>query len=119
MLWDLYQHYQINQLESKLTRVQDQAADDGAARRTATHTEERVDRLVLLCRAMFELLQESTGHTEERLSAKILEIDLRDGQGDGKMSPIPKRCPKCEAMMSPRFGRCLFCGQASASGPAL
>ena len=119
MLWDLYQHYQINELESKLTRVQDQAADDGAARRAAAHVEERVDRLVLLCRALFELLQESTGHTEERLSAKILEIDLRDGQADGRMSPIPKHCPKCEAMMSPRFGRCLFCGHASESGPAL
>ena len=119
MLWDLYQHYQINQLESKLTRVQDHAADDGAARRTAAHMEERIDRLVLLCRAMFELLQESTGHTDERLSAKILEIDLRDGQADGRMSPIPRRCPRCEAMMSPRFGRCLFCGHASESGPAL
>lgn len=119
MLWDLYQHYQIGQLESRVDRVQTATVEDAASRRAAAHLEERVDRLVLLCRAMFELLQESTGHTEERLSAKILEIDMRDGQRDGKMSPRPARCPKCEAMMSPRFGRCLFCGEASASGPAL
>ena len=120
MLWDLYQHYQINQLESKLTRVQDQAAGDGAARRAAAHNG-RTASTGWCCSAarLFELLQESTGHTEERLAAKILEIDMRDGQADGRMSPIPKRCPKCEAMMSPRFGRCLFCGQASESGPAL
>jgi hypothetical protein len=119
MLWDLYQHYQIDQLESKLTRVENQTTEDGAARRAAAHLEERVDRLVLLCRALFELHQESTGHAEERLSAKILEIDMRDGLADGRMSPIPERCPKCEAMMSPRFGRCLFCGYISPSGPAL
>lgn len=49
---------------------------------------------------MFEL----GGIPEETLIAKILEIDLRDGQKDGRMSPTPKRCPKCEAMMSPKFG---------------
>ena len=119
MLWDLYQHYQIAQLESRVDRAQTATAEDSGARRATLHLEERVDRLVLLCRAMFELLQESTGHTEERLSAKILEIDLRDGRADGKMSPHPTRCPKCEAMMSPRFGRCLFCGEQSAAGPAL
>ena len=119
MLWDLYQHYQIEQLESRVDRVQTATAEDSGARRASQHLEERVDRLVLLCRAMFELLQESTGHTDERLSAKIPEIDLRDGQADGRMSPSPKRCPKCDAMMSPRFGRCLFCGEKSASGPAL
>jgi hypothetical protein len=73
MLWDLYQHYQIEQLESRVDRVQTATAEDSGARRASQHLEERVDRLVLLCRAMFELLQESTGHTDERLSAKILE----------------------------------------------
>jgi hypothetical protein len=73
--------------------------------------EERIDRLVLLCRAMFELMQEtSNAFTEDRLLAKVLEIDLRDGQADGKMTAKPKRCPKCDAMIAPKFGRCLFCG---------
>jgi hypothetical protein len=53
---------------------------------------------------------QSSGISEAQLSAKVTEIDLRDGQADGRMSPKPKRCPRCDAMISPKFGRCLFCG---------
>jgi hypothetical protein len=44
------------------------------------------------------------------LRNKIVEVDLRDGQADNRMTRRAKKCPKCEAMMSPKFGRCLFCG---------
>jgi hypothetical protein len=44
-------------------------------------------------------------------------VDLRDGTADGKVAPKPKRCPKCDAMISPKFGRCLFCGHQDASAP--
>jgi hypothetical protein len=82
---------------------------DEATVRAAAHIEEKVDRLALICRAMFELMQAS-GITEDQFKAKVLEIDLRDGQADGRITPKPKKCPKCEAMISPSFGRCLFCG---------
>lgn len=118
MLWDLYQQFRINDLEAKLAGAEAAASGgDVAARRFSAQVDERVDRLALLCRAMFELLAERTGVTEEQLSAKILEIDLRDGQQDGKMSSKPTRCPKCDAMISPRFGRCLFCGEKGPSAP--
>ncbi len=118
MLWDLYEHIRINNLEAKLAGTEATASGgDAAARRHTAQLEERVDRLALLCRAMFELLGERAGVTEEQLSAKILEIDLRDGQQDGKMTPKPTRCPKCDAMISPRFGRCLFCGEKGPSAP--
>lgn len=115
MLWDLYQQYRIEQTDTKLDRVETAAAEDAAKVRTALRLEEKVDRLALICRAMFELMQESSGIPEERLKAKILEIDLRDGQADGRVSAQPKRCPKCAAMMSPQFGRCLFCGHQDGS----
>ena len=81
------------------------------------HLVEKVEGLALITRALFELLEESTGVSEEQLRAKITEIDLRDGQADGRMSPRPTKCPKCDAMMSPRFGRCLFCGEQDKSAP--
>ena len=118
MLWDLYQQIRINDLEAQVAGAQAGAAGgDAAARRHAAHLEERVDRLALLSRALFELLAERTGVTEEQLSARVLEIDLRDGQRDGRMSPKPTRCPKCDAMISPRFGRCLFCGEQGPNAP--
>ena len=118
MLWDLYQQYRIEQTDGKLDRVETAAAGDAASVRAALRLEEKVDRLALICRAMFELMQESNGIPEERLKAKVLDIDLRDGHADGKVSPQQRRCPKCKAMMSPQFGRCLFCGHQDGSADA-
>jgi hypothetical protein len=109
MLWDLFQQYQIQQLDRKIDIAQETALHSQG--RSILELEERIARLALICRAMFELLQESAPElTEQKLSAKVVEIDLRDGQADGRMTPKGKRCPKCDAMMSPKFGRCLFCG---------
>jgi hypothetical protein len=33
------------------------------------------------------------------------------------MTPKPTRCPKCDAMISPKFGRCRFCGEQDKSAP--
>jgi hypothetical protein len=106
-LWDAYQSSQIYQLNSRIDRLQDAGAREQAAARVATELEEKVNRLALICRAMFELMP---GLSEDQLKAKIQEIDERDGQADGRMTQRAKKCPNCDAMMSPKFGRCLFCG---------
>jgi hypothetical protein len=115
MLWDLLQHYQIGQLDAKLDRMQGAASRDTIARDATRNLENRIEGLALITQALFELLQESTGVSQDKLRAKITEIDLRDGQADGRVTPVPKKCPKCDAMMSPRFGRCLFCGEQDKS----
>ena len=117
MFWDLFQHYQIGQLDERLARVQADAATQAGNVVAARMVDERVDRLVLMCHALFELVQQATGITEEQLKAKVLELDLRDGTADGRIAPKPKRCPKCDAMISPKFGRCLFCGQEDPAAP--
>jgi len=109
MLWDLYQQIRIHQLDAKIDAIEGTPSTDGLARDALVRLEEKLDRLALITRAMFELMQ-SSGISETQLSAKVTEIDLRDGQADGRMSPKPRRCPKCDAMISPKFGRCLFCG---------
>lgn len=60
---------------------------------------------------MFELMQESSGIAEDQLRNKIVEVDLRDGQADNRMTRRATKCPKCDAMMSPKFGRCLVSGR--------
>jgi hypothetical protein len=119
MLWDLIQHYQIGQLDAKLDRLQGASSEESIAREANKHLVDRVEGLALVTQALFELLQETTGVSEEKLRAKVTEIDLRDGQADGRMTRKAKKCPKCDAMMSPRFGRCLFCGHQDDSAPLL
>jgi hypothetical protein len=73
---------------------------------------ERVDQLLLVCAAMWELLSEKTGVTENDLVAKIAELDARDGIADGKMTYTPIKCPQCSRTIFPKQQRCLYCGAA-------
>ena len=75
--------------------------------------EERLDRLVLVCTAMWELIQEKTSLSEEDLLAKVREVDLRDGAEDNKIRGAIAQCPQCGRTMSPRHRRCLYCGNAN------
>jgi hypothetical protein len=110
IIWDLYQSHQISELGNRIGDVQASRTQDHVARDAASRLEEKVDKLALISCAMFELMQESSGISEEQLRKKIVEVDLRDGQADNRMTARAKKCPKCEAMISPKFGRCLFCG---------
>ncbi len=79
------------------------------AHNDAQHIEQRLDRLVLANMAMWSLLQEKTGLTEQDLLDRVQEIDLADGQADGKAGKPPVKCGECGRMMSPRHKRCLYC----------
>ncbi len=106
MIWDLYQQYQISQLESKV----------GGQNRTGTSSNEylelraRLDKLALVNMAVWSLLKEHTPLTEEDLVERVKEIDLSDGQLDGKVRAVPQTCPKCSRTLSKKHRRCLYCG---------
>lgn len=80
------------------------------ARNDVQHIEQRLDCLVLANMAMWSLLQEKTGLTEQDLLDRVQQIDLADGQADGKARRPPVKCGECGRMMSPRHKRCLYCG---------
>ncbi len=71
---------------------------------------DRLDKLLLVNMAMWELLKDRTELTEEDLMTKVQQIDLRDGRADGKISKTVAKCPKCGRTMSPRHKKCLYCG---------
>ena len=102
---DLFQSSQINT----------NAKDATNARITSTANEEhlkliaaKLDRVSLMAVAAIELLEE-LGISESRIAKKMEEIDLRDGQADGRMS-APKNCPDCGNKVSARRSSCYFCG---------
>ena len=71
---------------------------------------DKMDRLVLICRAMWELIRASNNLSEDDLLKKVTEVDLRDGTLDGKMTIPPKKCPNCNRLMSRRHTHCIYCG---------
>lgn len=70
----------------------------------------RFDRLSLICMAMWELMKKQ-GLTDEQLLEKMKELDLADGQADGKAGAAKvATCSNCGRVVSTRHRRCLYCG---------
>ena len=110
-LWDVFHQYQgcdVSSNNEALSNKLDTTKD--SIQNGIDHVDERVSHLALLCRAMFELIQERTDISNEDLAKKMEEVDLRDGHADGKISTVVKKCSQCGRTISPKFNRCLYCG---------
>ncbi len=83
-----------------------------AAIRNRETLEDRLDKLTIVCMAMWELLKEVSDLTEEHLLERVKQLDLRDGTADGKITKTVAKCPKCNRVMNPRHRKCLYCGAA-------
>lgn len=94
--------------------VPQELASDANSRALAT--ESRLNRLTLVCAAMWELLQEKTGCTPEELADRVRQIDLRDGKLDGKIDRTIRACPACGRTVTMTAVKCMYCG---AEMPAL
>lgn len=82
----------------------------GNAVRDVAHLEDRIERLSLVCMAMWSLIQDKTRLTESDLLERVKMIDLMDGVEDGKASRGVQKCHACNRTMSPKHRRCLYCG---------
>ena len=87
----------------------------GEARLTAEEAimplEHRVESLELACAGMWELLKQTTGLDDEKLVAKIKDIDVKDGRVDGKISAGVQICPACGRQSLVRNAKlCTWCG---------
>ena len=79
-----------------------------SSRRTDDLTD-RFERLTLVVQAMWAML-EADGHTQEELIAAIQELDLADGDEDGRRIEPPVDCTGCGAKVGRGLAACQFCG---------
>jgi hypothetical protein len=107
------------------------AAQAGAARntardakRTATDLQGRVDVLearcdqaLLVAEALWTILRDKLGVSEEELVDRVNDVDLSDGQLDGKVRREAQACPNCNRTIAQRFARCMYCGTPIAQSP--
>ena len=78
--------------------------------RELSSVDDRIDRLSMLCEAMWELLAENTDLTERDLKAKFTEIDERDGRQNFRRQRVAHDCAECGAKIPPVRLHCQFCG---------
>jgi hypothetical protein len=106
-IWDLQQQGQIHEAQADAAeakrRVRSQADQ-------VRDLEFSLHRMTLVSQALWELLRERYGLTEEELVAKIKEIDLRDGKLDGRLTPQRTTCPQCQHTINTQNARCIYCG---------
>jgi hypothetical protein len=107
LFWEMRQQSDISQARFMSEMAQKKTMDVNAEVRSLRQA---IDKLVLINRALWEILAESRGFTDEYLMDKVNEIDLRDGTLDGKMKTSIKKCPSCGRIMSQGRGACLYCG---------
>ena len=72
--------------------------------------EHQIARMMLMNQALWELLRERVGLTDQDLEAMVREIDLRDGVPDGQITNTPVKCPQCGRVSASKHYRCLYCG---------
>lgn len=115
LFWELYQQSKIREANKRATVASRNASRAAQNAQQVSHSirmlEDKIDSLSLTCQALWELLRDRTKLTEEELCAKISEIDLRDGQADGKMGVKGGPCSKCGRVLNQRHLRCIYCGE--------
>lgn len=73
-----------------------------------------VNRLMMICQALWELIKQSHPEfTDEDLANKVMQIDLTDGNLDGKVKRKVNHCTSCGRALNPRHMRCIYCGNVT------
>jgi hypothetical protein len=107
MLWEAYQQTQI----ASAGRTADRAAEKADhVNEDMRQLERQMGRLTLVCQAMWELIRDHTDFREEDLEQKILEVDVRDGNADGKIGGRVIACSHCGRNTNSARTHCLMCG---------
>ena len=110
LLWELWQHRRISDSESAAAAAKTTSHDAIARIEELEYTTEK---LLLLSRALWEIIQERDGVDDETLLAKVRDIDMRDGRLDGRLArPLVVKCPKCANALNKKHRRCIYCGEA-------
>jgi hypothetical protein len=116
LFFHLYQNRWISDVERTALSAENQATGHNF---NIKELEKETDMLKLVNQAMFEIMVERFGVSEEDILRKIEEIDLRDGVKDGKLGNSSLYCKKCRRGYNVRLNKCLYCGHVDSAADEL
>ena len=92
------------------------APADGGARGDITQLD--IKKLFMITEAMWDILKEKHGYTDENLLQMIHDIDLRDGELDGNVAKQRNQpCARCGRVLMGQHPVCLYCGAMAVKEP--
>ncbi len=87
------------------------------AQREVVRLQARCDKALLVCEALWTMLRDKLGLTEQELLERVKQIDLTDGALDGRVRKPPVACTQCGRETPTRIAHCIYCGAAVKSDP--
>ncbi len=111
--WDTFQPPMFSEMEERDASGKTTDLSQRTTNLTAKvkQLESSVEKLTLIDRALWEIIQENFHVSETVLKDKVNEIDLRDGILDGKLQKREVRqCSSCGRTLQKKHQTCLYCG---------
>ncbi len=110
--WEIFQTKYIYDTKTDMrTRAREVESKTLDTKRDIRELEEKIDKLSLVCRALWTYVQENHSLSEEDLMEKIKEVDLMDGTADGKLTNRNVlKCKSCKRVVNKRHNKCIYCG---------
>lgn len=101
--------------QSRLSALSTSDSELELLRERNKRIEVRYERLKLVTLALWELVKDSTGRTDEDLRQVIARLDLEDGRRDGKVETIDGMdgCTGCGRVVLHSSPRCPYCGASN------
>jgi hypothetical protein len=94
------------------------AGEISGAKSDIRELEARVDKLELIVESLWRQLKRHTELKDEDLIEMMSQIDLEDGQYDGKKTTKTYReCPGCKRRISKSHTKCFYCGEVLLAQP--
>lgn len=107
LIFDAYQSGQIAEAQVTAAQAQDRAKQ---LQGEVDDLRRRADAQTIACQALWEIVRGRLGIDDQIILQKMQEIDLRDGQADGKIATRPVTCSRCSRNSNSKRRACVYCG---------
>jgi predicted Zn-ribbon and HTH transcriptional regulator len=110
-IWDSYQELRVKHAIEDIVPANVRTSELGVSvGRLETELTSDVDKLTLLCQALWSLLEENTELTLEDLESKIHALEALDEKLLEELGDLKQSCPRCNAAIPVNMDKCQFCG---------